>query len=38
MQVEGAEQENVSWKERTNALVVEGLQLALSGETTVSWE
>jgi hypothetical protein len=38
IQVEGAEQENVSWKEGTNALVVEGLQLALSGENTVSWE
>jgi hypothetical protein len=38
MQVEGAEQESVSWKEETNALIVEGLQLAVDGESTLSWE
>jgi len=38
MHVEGAEQENVSWKENTNTLVVEGVQLALNGESTLKWE
>ena len=38
MEVEGVEQENVSWKETTNTLTVEGLQLALNGESTLKWE
>jgi hypothetical protein len=38
MQVEGAEQENVSWKDATNTLVVDGLQLALTGESELKWE
>lgn len=38
MNVEGVEQENVSWKETTNSLVMEGVQLALNGESTLSWE
>lgn len=38
MEVEGVEQENVSWKEATNTLTVEGLQLASNGESTLKWE
>jgi hypothetical protein len=38
MDVEGVEQDNVSWKEATNTLMVEGLQLALNGESTLKWE
>jgi hypothetical protein len=38
MEVEGVEQENVSWKEATNTLIVEGLQLAVNGESTLQWE
>lgn len=37
-QVDGAEKKNVSWKDSTNALVVEGVQLALGGESTLKWE
>jgi hypothetical protein len=38
LQVEGVDQENVSWKEGTKTLVVEGLQLAVDGESTLGWE
>jgi hypothetical protein len=38
MEVEGVEQENISWKEAINTLMVEGLQLALHGESTLKWE
>jgi hypothetical protein len=38
MDVVGGEQDNVSWKEATNTLIVEGLQLALNGESTLKWE
>ena len=38
MEVEGVEQENVSWKETTNTLIVEGLQLGLNGESTLKWD
>jgi hypothetical protein len=36
--VEGAEKKNINWKESTNTLVVEGVQLALGGESTLKWE
>jgi hypothetical protein len=38
IQVEGVDQENVSWKEGTKTLMVEGLQLSVDGDSTLSWE
>jgi hypothetical protein len=38
MNVEGVEHENVSWLEATNTLLVNGLDLVLNGESTLSWE
>jgi hypothetical protein len=38
MNVEGVDHENVSWLEATNALLVNGLDLVLNGESTLSWE